>query len=161
MQQLPEKTSAHLTPSLLLPAILSFVLLPSLANAQAVTTAQYDNARTGTNLNEKILTPANVSVSQFGKLFTFEVDGDVYAQPLYVPDVEVPDKGKRNLLFIATENDSVYAFDADGTSTTPLWHVSLADSAKNASRHFSQLGRTGMKFVRIGSCEIVSPGVVV
>ena len=134
MQQLPEKTSAPLTPSLLLPAILSFVLLlPSLAYAQAVTTAQYDNARTGANLKEKILTPANVSVSQFGKLFTFEVDGDVYAQPLYVPEVEVPGKGKRNLLFIATENDSVYAFDADGTSTTPLWHVSLADSAKNAS----------------------------
>src|SRR6266404_8894967 len=132
MQQLPEKTSAPLTPSLLLPVILSFVLLfPSLADAQAVTTAQYDNALTGANLNEKILTPANVSVSQFGKLFTFEVDGDVYAQPLYVPEVEVPGKGKRNLLFIATENDSVYAFDADGTSTTPLWHVSFANPAKD------------------------------
>jgi hypothetical protein len=89
-------------------------------------TAQYDNARTGANLNERILTPSNVNAAQFGKLFTLKVDGDVYAQPLYLPDVDVPGKGKHNLLFVATENDSVYAFDADGSSTTPLWHVSFA-----------------------------------
>jgi hypothetical protein len=105
-------------------------LTPSLVQAQ-VFTAQYNNARTGANLNEKILTPANVNVTQFGKLFTFKVDGDVYAQPLYLPNVEIPGKGKHNVLFIATENDSVYAFDADGTSTAPLWHVSFANSSKS------------------------------
>ena len=90
-------------------------------------TAQYDNMRTGANLNEKILTPANVNVEQFGKIFAYPVDGDVYAQPLYLPDVEIPGKGKHNVLFVATESDSVYAFDADGSSTTPLWRAKLAD----------------------------------
>lgn len=83
-------------------------------------TAQYDNMRTGANLNERILTSANVNAQQFGKLFTLQVDGDVSAQPLYLPDVEIPGKGKHNVLFVATENDSVYAFDADGSTKNPL-----------------------------------------
>ena len=93
-----------------------------------ITTAQYDIARTGANLNETILTPANVNAAQFGKLFTIKVDGDVYAQPLYLPNIDIPGKGKHNVLFVATENDSVYAFDADNLSA-PLWHVNLAKSA--------------------------------
>jgi hypothetical protein len=97
-----------------------------------VLTAQYDNARTGANRSETILTPANVNAAQFGKLFTLKVDGDVYAQPLYLPDIEIPGKGKHNVLFVATENDSVYAFDADGPSTAPLWHASLANSSDGA-----------------------------
>ncbi len=95
-------------------------------------TAQYDNARTGANSNEKILTPANVNAAQFGKLFTLKVDGDVYAQPLYVPDIDVPGKGIHNLVFIATENDTVYAFDADNPAT-PLWQVTLANPANGAT----------------------------
>ena len=100
---------------------------PSAPQPVRLLTSQYDNMRTGANLNEKTLTPRNVNAQQFGKLFTFRVDGDVYAQPLYLPDVEVPGKGKHNVLFVATENDSVYAFDADGTSTEPLWRAKLAD----------------------------------
>jgi hypothetical protein len=96
-------------------------------------TAQYDNARTGANLNERILTPSNVNAAQFGKLFRLKVDGDVYAQPLYLPDIDVPGKGKHNVLFVATENDSVYAFDADGSSATPLWQVSFASSSNGVS----------------------------
>jgi hypothetical protein len=103
------------------------------SSSARILTAQYDNARTGANLNEKLLTPANVNSNQFGKLFTLKVDGDVYAQPLYLPDVEIPGKGKHNLLFIATENDSVYAFDAEGASADPLWHANLAESIKNAA----------------------------
>ena len=95
-------------------------------------TAQVDNARTGANLNEKILTPSNVNSTQFGKLFTVKVDGDVYAQPLYLPDLDIPGKGKHNVLFVATEADSVYAFDADGASAAPLWHATLANSAQGA-----------------------------
>jgi hypothetical protein len=100
----------------------------SSATPAQLLTAQYDNARSGANLNETILTPANVNAAQFGKLFTIKVDGDVYAQPLYLPGVDIPGKGKHNVLFVATENDSVYAFDADNPSA-PLWHVNLANSA--------------------------------
>src|SRR5579864_7695438 len=90
-----------------------------------VTTSQYDNARTGANLAETLLTPQNVNARQFGKLFTFRVDGDIYAQPLYLPSVEIPGKGLHNVLFIATEHDSVYAFDADGKTADPLWRINL------------------------------------
>src|SRR6202021_309547 len=77
-----------------------------------VTTSQYDNLRTGATLNAKTLAPQNVNARQFGKLGAFKVDGAVYAQPLFVPGVEIPGKGTHNVLFIATEHDSVSAFDA-------------------------------------------------
>lgn len=95
-----------------------------------MTTSQVDNARTGATLRETILTPRNVNARQFGKLFAMKVDGDVYAQPLFVPEVEVPGKGKHDVVFVATEHDSVYAFDAYGSPAAPLWHVSfLKDGA--------------------------------
>src|ERR1700730_298163 len=72
--------------------ILGFAFLASSLGQAQVLTAQYDNARTGANLNERMLTPRNVNVTQFGKLFAFKVDGDVYAKPLYMPDLEVPGK---------------------------------------------------------------------
>jgi len=97
---------------------------PSHAGAQ-VLTSQYDNARTDATLNETTLTPANVNAAQFGKLRTIKVDGDVYAQPLYIPRVEIPGKGVHHVVYIATEHDSVYAFDADGQPAEPLWHVSF------------------------------------
>jgi len=92
-----------------------------------VLTAQYNNARTGTDLHEKILTPSNVNARTFGKLYTRTVDGDVFAQPLYVPALTIPGLGKRNVVFAATEHDSVYAFDANGTRDTPLWHTTFID----------------------------------
>jgi len=98
----------------------------SRASAQ-VTTSQYDNLRTGATLNEKTLTPQNVNASQFGKLGAFKVDGAVYAQPLFLPAVEIPGKGKHDVLFVATEHDSVYAFDAYRPNGAPLWQVSLLD----------------------------------
>jgi outer membrane protein assembly factor BamB len=90
-----------------------------------VITSQADNARTGANTHETILTPANVNVRQFGKAFALKVDGGIYAQPLYVPHLAIPGRGSPNVLFVATENDSVYAFDADGAAGTPLWHASF------------------------------------
>src|ERR1700683_310867 len=77
-----------------------------------VTTYHYDNSRTGTNSQETILTPANVNSSQFGKLFSVTVDGVVYAQPLYLANVSIAG-GTHNVLYVATENDSLYALDAD------------------------------------------------
>jgi hypothetical protein len=98
-----------------------------------MTTGQWDNARTGTNLHETKLTPANVNARQFGKLFSLKVDGDVYAQPLYLPHVPIPGKGTHNVLFVATEHDSVYAFDADTASSEPLWHVKFLSRGSGTS----------------------------
>ena len=95
------------------------------SGAQRIITSQYDNARTGANLGETTLTPRNVNPQQFGRVFTLKVDGDVYAQPLFLGGVEIPGKGRHDLLFVATEHDSVYAFDAYGKPATPLWQVSF------------------------------------
>ncbi|HWF12656.1 MAG TPA: hypothetical protein VG272_02895 [Candidatus Acidoferrales bacterium] len=92
-----------------------------------------DNARSGINSEELALAPATISLSTFGKLFSCPVDGYIYAQPLYVPNLYVPNlvipgRGTHNVLFVATENDSVYAFDADAKPCVLLWHISLIPS---------------------------------
>ena len=110
----------------MLAAAAAALALPG-AEAQ-ILTAQYDNARTGATLHETILTPANVNPQQFGKIFSLAVDGDVYAQPLFVPAVEIPGKGTHDVIFVATEHDSVYAFDAAGQPSTPLWKVNFLGS---------------------------------
>ena len=103
------------------------ILLFSMASTSPaqITTAQVDNARTGAYLHEVTLTPRNVNSQHFGKLFALKVDGDVYAQPLFVPGVEISGKGKHDVIYVATEHDSVYAFDAYGHPSTPLWHASF------------------------------------
>jgi hypothetical protein len=87
-----------------------------------------DNFRTGQNLAESMLTPSTVAVPKFGLQFTDGVDGYIYAQPLYAPAVEIPGDGKHNVVYVATENDSVYAFDADQAGR-PLWLTSFIDPA--------------------------------
>ena len=87
----------------------------------SILTHHYDVARTGANLSEAVLTPSNVNPNQFGKLFAFSIDGQMYAQPLYVAGLSIPGKGTHNVVYAATEHDSVYAFDADGATSTPLW----------------------------------------
>lgn len=91
----------------------------------SVLTREYDNARTGANLNETVLTPQNVNSSTFGKIFSYSYQGDTYAQPLYVPNVAIPGQGTHNVIYVATEHDVVYAFDADGKSQNPLWVASF------------------------------------
>lgn len=98
-----------------------------------VYTQRYDNARSGQNTTETFLTPSNVTVNQFGKLFSLPVDGQVYAQPLYVAGVTIPNQGFHNVVYVETQNDSVFAFDADGQSTTPLWQVSFLNSASGVT----------------------------
>jgi hypothetical protein len=98
-------------------------------------TQHNDIARTGQNLSETILTPSNVNTSTFGKIFSQPVDGFVYAQPLYVPNVTIGGS-KHNVIYVATEGDSVYAFDADsntGTNAGLLWHASVIDTAHGAA----------------------------
>src|ERR1700690_3086590 len=93
-----------------------------------VTTWHYDNERSGANPNETLLTPVNVNAKQFGPLFTQAVDGAVVGQVLYLPRVTTPKLGVHNVVYVATMNDSVYAFDADnatGANATPLWHTSF------------------------------------
>jgi hypothetical protein len=96
-------------------------LEPRLAAAVDVLTYHNDLARTGANLAETILAPSNVNSSQFGKLFSYPVDGQVYAQPLFVSDVHLPDGSVHNIAYVATEHDSVYAFDADDPSVGLIW----------------------------------------
>jgi len=105
-----------------------FVLAGCAPAQSAVATAQYDNARTGANLHETILTPRNVASPQFGRILSYQVDGDVYAQPLYVPRLAIPGKGVRDVVFVATERDAVYAFDAVEPGP-PLWSVSFLNPA--------------------------------
>ena len=88
-----------------------------------------DNLRTGQNLQESVLTPTNVNSSSFGKLFDYQLDGYTFASPLYVANVTIPGQGVHNVVYIATEHDSVFAFDADGRSSTPLWHTSFINPA--------------------------------
>src|SRR5271170_6586619 len=101
------------------------LLCATAATPQRIITSQYDNARTGANLSETTLTPRNVNTQQFGKVFTLKIDGDIYAQPLFLGGVEIPGKGRHDVLFVATEHDSVYAFDAYGKPASPLWQVSF------------------------------------
>lgn len=90
----------------------------------AVLTYQYNVQRTGANLYETLLTPANVNAATFGKIFSCPVDSFVYGQPLFMPNLSIAG-GTHNVVFVATENDSVYAFDADGKTCTPLWHTTI------------------------------------
>ena len=114
------------------------VLLVSLLAASAVRaqvdvwTSHNDNARTGANLAETQLDTSTVGVATFGKLWSYAVDGDVYAQLLVLRNVAVPNKGTRNVVYVATMNNSVYAFDADDNVATggqPLWTVNFNNPA--------------------------------
>jgi hypothetical protein len=96
-------------------------------------TNKNDNSRTGQDLQETVLTPQNVNVNTFGKLFSFPIDGTVQGQPLYVTNVNIPNPlngaaGYHNVVYFGTANDSVYAYDADGkVPAGPLWMDSFID----------------------------------
>jgi len=96
-----------------------------------VVTYHNDVARTGQNLSETILTPANVNSTGFGKIGFYAVDGKVDAQPLYLANVSIPGQNSHNVLYVATEHDSVYAFDAD--NGTQLWKVTLLGAGETTS----------------------------
>jgi chitodextrinase len=109
-----------------------------------------DNARTGQNLNETVLTPTNVTAATFGKLFSYPLDGPAYASPLYVADVNIPGKGYYNVVYVATQHNTVYAFDADGASGAPLWQASFIDPAA---------GVTALPASETGECCDITPEI--
>jgi hypothetical protein len=144
-------------------ATLPFSLLlwaPLVFGQSPVVTYHYDNARTGQNIQEPFLTPACVKPDQFRRLFIQLVDGDVYAQPLYVPAVTMgagtAQAGtKHNVVIVATEGDSVYAFDSDnrdGANANPLWQASLIDT-----KHGATAGATTVSSVGDVGCDDINP----
>jgi Legume lectin domain/Chitobiase/beta-hexosaminidase C-terminal domain len=128
----------RLRSAMMLP-VLSVLALGAHAQTNVVT-QHNDISRTGQNNNETILSPSNVNSNTFGKLFSYPIDGQAYAQPLYVAGVTmgsgtVQAGSTHNVVFVATEHDSVYAFDADGnggSNASPLWKITLLDSAHGA-----------------------------
>ena len=136
---------------ILISAAAAALIFPFTSFSEAnVLTYHNDNFRTGANLNETILTPNNVNQSSFGKLFTYNVDGNVYAQPLYVSAVNIPGQGTRNVAIIATENNTVYALDADsntGTNGGVLWQINFGPAASSSYMQFTpivpEVGITG------------------
>lgn len=129
---------------LLLPVCLILAVLVPKAGAQNVLTYHNDLARTGLNTNETHLTQANVASTNFCLLFSQQVDGYIYAQPLLVTNIAIPGYGTHNIVFVATEHDSVYAFDADssaGPANGLIWQTSLGTSATTPNNDFG--GRYG------------------
>src|SRR3989442_4157977 len=117
-----------------MPATLT-VSAGQVASTVDVVTYHYDNMRSGQNLNQTSLTPSNVNATMFGKQGEFMVDGKVDAQPLYLSQVTIGGQ-KKNVLYVATEHGSVYAFDADsinGTASTVLWKTSTLGSGETTS----------------------------
>ena len=126
-------------PHLLRP--LAIFLATALGSSAQVNVLTYHNdfARTGQNTNETVLTPANVNVNSFGRLFGYPVDGFIYAQPLYVSGLSIPGQGTHNAVFVATQHNSVYAFDADsnaGAAGGLLWQINLGSSAATPNNDF-------------------------
>jgi autotransporter-associated beta strand protein len=113
---------------LLLPIIVALTMGCALGQVN-ITTYQVDSAHTGQNLNETVLTPSTISATgAFGALFTQPLDGQCYTQPLYMSNVKIADGSIHNIVFVATQHDSVYAFDADTPNIGPLWHTSFLSS---------------------------------
>ena len=108
------------------------VISIGVSDLPGVYTYHNDLARDGANTHEYALTTANVNTTSFGKLFSCSVDGAVYAQPLWVANVNVGGT-QRNLLLVATAHDSLYAFDADASPCSTVWQVSLIDTTHGAN----------------------------
>jgi hypothetical protein len=158
--QNPEKKLSTMTKLIVSAVIICFGF--SLAWGQNdVLTHHNDNTRSGLNANEKVLTPSTVSASTFGKLFTQSVDGVIVGQPLYASNVLMNDGKTHNVIYVATQHNTVYAFDADstqGANASPLWSLSLNDGA--TSDPISDWGCSGIGYTEIGimGTPVIDPG---
>ena len=137
---------------LISPFIQLTLLSAQTPTAVPVLTWRYDLTHAGQNTSETALTPSNVNPDSFGKLFSLSVDSTVYAQPLYVPNLKMSDGLMHNVLFVATSNDSIYAFDADsngGANSKPIWQISLL-----TSDHGAGAGATAVPWQDTGSPDV-------
>ncbi|HLY18290.1 MAG TPA: IPT/TIG domain-containing protein [Bryobacteraceae bacterium] len=145
----------------------SWLYAISLAAQVNVLTFKNDNARTGQNLNEPLLSPSNVNPTQFGRRFSHVVDGYMYGQPLYMASVPMADGTVHNIIVAGTAHDSVYAFDADdalGSNASPLWQVSFINPSQgvttvswqdvNCTVIYPEIGITGTPVIDAASYTV-------
>jgi len=139
-----------------IPLVLATLVAHAAIAQTSVLTQDYDMGRSGANLGETILAPSNVSSATFGKLFTYPVDEEVFAQPLYIPNLFIRGSA-HNVVFVATMGNTVYAFDADSqvTSTAPLWSVNLGAAVPSSVFLFK--GGSGVSRNGIFSTPVIDP----
>ncbi len=130
-----------------------FLIASVLAAQVSVTISRYDTLGTGANLHEAVLNSDNVRSASFGRLFSYSVKGAVFAQPLYLPNVAIPGKGTHNVVYVATMEDRVYAFDAERAGD-PLWRRELGSPMPIAD----VTGDSGLNIV--GDVGILSTPVI-
>ncbi len=142
----------------------SATLTISTVAAIQVVTYHNDVLRTGLNSNETILTPSGVNSTLFGQLFSQPVDGMIVGQPLYLSGVNVPNLGVHNVVYVATQHDSIYAFDADnnsGSNSSPLWQVSFIDPLAGITTVPGTVQKcsmvTGFSEIGIESTPVIDP----
>ncbi len=138
-------------------AMLGIFVVPPVHAAQPVLQRGYDPGLSGANLTETTLNTSSVSPATFGRLFTMPVDDVIYAQPLYVPGVAIPNQGTHNVLYVATMSDTLYAFDAD--TGTQLWLDDFATSVGATPVPFAQFA-FGNSHNIVGNLGILSTPVI-
>ncbi|HYV90627.1 MAG TPA: T9SS type A sorting domain-containing protein [Chitinophagales bacterium] len=140
-----------------------YSVLPLISLSQvSVLTQHNDLARTGANLNETHLSVASVNPSTFGKIFSREVDDQVYTQPLVVSGVNIPNAGKRNVVYVATVNNTVYAFDADdAANNSSFWQENFTPAGTAAVKNTDMTGACGGNYLDFsGNMGIVGTPVI-
>ena len=121
------------------PVLIGVLLVWAAAGQVNVLTANYGNDRTNTTLQEQILNTSKVTPTDFGRIGSFPVDGQIYAQSLYVQGLTIGGQ-TRNVVFVATLRNTVYAIDADApTSTVPLWSVNLGPPVPSTFLEFNDI----------------------
>ena len=145
----------------------SVALICSTSAQVAISTSRGDNTRSGANTNETLLTPLNVNSNNFGHLFSAPIDYQALAQPLYMPQVAIPGQGTHNVVYVVTQADSAYAFDAD--TGAQLWQVSLTNGGVPASGPdlpcakmdgFSEEGIVGTPVIDTNTMYLVAKSVI-
>src|SRR5450631_14087 len=136
---------------------LLFCLSPCVQGAQPVLQRGYDAGVSGATLTESTLNTSNVAPGTFGLVFNLPVDDNIYAQPLYVPNVAIPGQGTHNVVYVATMSDTLYAFDAD--TGVQLWSDNFASSVGATPVPSAQFAFAGNRNI-VGNLGILSTPVI-